>query len=85
MSNPRAWRAKPRTATPNSRQKRNGLFLDAHPVCQRCHAARSVHAHHVLPQGFPGRNHWLAMRALCEPCHIAVHAEIQIVFAFNGS
>lgn len=28
MSNPRKWRAKQRTTTPNSRQKRNGLFLD---------------------------------------------------------
>jgi hypothetical protein len=27
MSNPRKWRAK-RRATTNSRQKRNGLFLD---------------------------------------------------------
>jgi hypothetical protein len=32
MSNPRAWRAKRRTTKPNSRQKRNGLFLDAHPL-----------------------------------------------------
>jgi len=39
----------------------------------------------MLPRDFPGRNHWLAMRALCEPCHIAIHAGIRIVFVFDGS
>jgi len=85
MSNTKAWRAKRRTSKPNSRQKRNGLFLDAHPVCQRCYSALAVHAHHTLPRGYACRNEWLAMRALCEPCHIAVHAEIRVVFVFNGS
>lgn len=73
MSNPRAWRGKGRTVTPNSRQKRNGLFLDANPVCQRCTRAPSKEAHHDLPTGHPDRNLWRYMRALCRPCHVIVH------------
>ena len=73
MSNPRAWRAKPRTAVPNSRQKRNGLFLDAHPCCQRCKKRRSREAHHELPKGHPSRYDWRFMKALCVRCHIEVH------------
>ena len=73
MSNPRAWRAKPRTQKPNSRQKRNGLFLDAHPICQDCWCCPSVEAHHDLPHGHPDRYLWRYMRALCIRCHAAVH------------
>jgi hypothetical protein len=73
MSNTRAWRAKQRTTTPNSRQKRNGLFLDAHPICQGCAAAASREAHHDLPKGHPDRNRWRYMRALCTACHLFVH------------
>lgn len=73
MSNTRAWRRKQRTATPNSRQKRNGLFLDAHPRCQRCGARPSKEAHHALPVGHPLRYVWQHMQALCIPCHIEVH------------
>ena len=73
MSNPRAWRAKPRTQKPNSRQKRNGLFLDAHPICQGCGNCPSIEAHHDLPHGHPDRHLWRYMRALCIPCHAAVH------------
>ena len=72
MSNPEAWRAKPRTAWPNSRQKRNGLFLDAHPVCSRC-GGRSEEAHHSLPHGNPMRHLWQFMVALCVRCHIVIH------------
>ena len=74
MSNPRAWRAKPRTTTPNARQKRNGLFLDAHPTCQRCGACPSEEAHHVLPKSNPRRFDWKNMMALCRACHIGVHS-----------
>ena len=72
MSNTKAWRAKPRTPTPNSRQKRNGLFLDAHPVCARC-GSRAQEAHHTLPQGHPMRYLWQFMIALCVRCHIVTH------------
>lgn len=75
MSNPRLWRAKPRTDKPNSRQKRNGLFLDAHPTCQRCRKELSAEAHHELPKGNPFRYLWRYMKALCRSCHIAVHAK----------
>jgi hypothetical protein len=74
MSNPKAWRAKLRTPKPNSRQKRNGLFLDQRPFCQRCHERKSREAHHDLPHGHPNRNDPAFMRALCAPCHAAVHA-----------
>jgi hypothetical protein len=73
MSNPRAWRTKPRTSKPNSRQKRNGLFLDAHPTCQRCGARPSAEAHHLLRNGHPLRYMWHYMRALCTPCHVDAH------------
>jgi hypothetical protein len=73
MSNTRAWRAKQRTAWPNARQKRNGLFLDAHPKCQKCRKRRSREAHHELPKGHPARYDWKFMKALCVPCHLKVH------------
>lgn len=73
MSNPRKWRAKPRTSKPNSRQKRNGLFLDEHPRCQRCKRRPSAEAHHDLPKGHPDRHKWGHMRALCVSCHVEVH------------
>lgn len=73
MSNPKKWRAKPRTPTPNARQKRNGLFLDAHPTCMQCYSAPSVEAHHALPHGHPDRYDWEFMRALCIPCHVGIH------------
>lgn len=73
MSNTRAWRAKPRTSKPNSRQKRNGIFLDSHPDCQRCRSSAAEEAHHTLPKGHPDRNDWRFMRALCGTCHVEVH------------
>ena len=73
MSNPRAWRGRGRTETPNSRQKRNKLFLDAHPICQGCGIRPSKEAHHDLPHGHPDRTNWRYMRALCTQCHAAVH------------
>lgn len=73
MSNTKAWRAKQRTAKPNSRQKRNGLFLDSRPICQRCTRSPSEHAHHDLPKGHPQRFDHRFMRALCEGCHVAIH------------
>lgn len=79
MSNTRAWRRKPRTATPNSRQKRNGLFLDAHPWCERCQARLADEAHHELPKGNPRRYMWQHMKALCTPCHIEVHKPKRII------
>jgi len=81
MSNTRSWRAKQRTPVPNSRQKRNGLFLDAHPVCQECGQSQSREAHHDLPKGNPNRYDWQHMRALCRECHIVVHQPIIIVVA----
>lgn len=80
MSNPQAWRAKPRTATPNARQKRNGLFIDKRPICEGCRASRSKHAHHMLDKGFACRTSWYAMRAYCEPCHVQWHRPATIVF-----
>lgn len=79
MSNPRKWRVKTRTAKPNARQKRNGLFLDAHPICQGCRSAPSVEAHHAPPPGTPGRDDWESMTALCQPCHVHVHQHFTIV------
>ena len=73
MSNTRAWRAKPRTSKPNSRQKRNGLFLDSHPDCQMCRKHAAEEAHHMLPRGHPLRYFWAFMMALCSRCHTAVH------------
>lgn len=75
MSNPVAWRAKPRTSKPNSRQKRNGLFLDAHPCCQQCNRERAREAHHELPKGHPDRYDWANMKALCIPCHVREHQQ----------
>lgn len=83
MSNPRAWRAKHRTSKPNARQKRNGLFLDAHPKCQRCGCRRSREAHHQLPKGHPARYDWRYMQALCLPCHIEVHQLAWVVFVIS--
>lgn len=74
MSNTRAWRSKPRTAKPNSRQKRNGLFLDANPMCERCWSRPSDEAHHNLPKGHPQRHQVPYMEALCTACHTALHA-----------
>ena len=84
MSNPVNWRGKGRTATPNSRQKRNRFYLDAHPVCQGCWAARSAHAHHLLDGSFSCRTSWHAMRGLCEPCHVRWHKPIAITFTVGG-
>lgn len=75
MSNPRAWRAKKRTKTPNSRQKRNGLFLDQHPICQECEDRPSAEAHHDLPKGHSARYDWQHMKALCVSCHVAEHQQ----------
>lgn len=75
MSNPRAWRAKPRTSKPNSRQKRNGLYLDAHPTCASCNTRPASEAHHELPKGHPDRFEWAFMRALCIPCHVLEHQQ----------
>lgn len=72
MSNTEAWRKKARTPWPNSRQKRNGLFLDSHPHCARCGKA-AQEAHHTLPPGHNMRNLWAFMMALCTGCHIAIH------------
>ena len=80
MSNTRSWRAKPRTPKPNSRQKRNGLFLDAHPQCQRCGKRTAKEAHHDLPKGHPDRYIWRFMRALCRKCHVHVHQRVTVVF-----
>ncbi|WP_156347203.1 hypothetical protein [Sphingomonas sp. Leaf33] len=79
MSNPRNWRGRGRTTTPNSRQKRNKLYLDAHPVCHRCNSRPSAEAHHELPKGHPNRYDWQHMKALCVPCHIAVHQPLKMV------
>jgi len=73
MSNTRAWRAKPRTSKPNSRQKRNGLYLDAHPICHQCQERPADEAHHRLPKGHPFRNQWQYMEALCTSCHVDEH------------
>ncbi|WP_288338467.1 hypothetical protein [uncultured Sphingomonas sp.] len=75
MSNTRPWRAKPRTSKPNSRQKRNGLFLDAHPTCQHCASKPAVEAHHRLRKGHPFRNQWEYMEALCQGCHVHTHRQ----------
>ena len=79
MSNTKAWRAKQRTSKPSSRQKRNGLLLDTYPLCQRCGRRASEHAHHELPKGHPHRNNTQFMRALCEPCHVAIHQVLLVV------
>ncbi len=76
MSNPRAWRAKKRTTKPNARMKRNGLFLDAHPDCQRCANRPSREAHHELPKGNPARYEWQFMKALCTRCHTEEHQRL---------
>ncbi len=73
MSNTKAWRSRKRTSKPNSRQKRNGLYLDANPGCQLCKKRKAVEAHHDLPRGHPDRYLWRYMRALCRKCHVIVH------------
>lgn len=85
MSNTRDWRRKPRTATPNSRQKRNGLFLDAHPLCQICNKRPSEEAHHDLPKDNPRRYLWQHMKALCTPCHVGVHKRRRVRFVLKIS
>lgn len=79
MSNTRAWRAKPRTSKPNSRQKRNGLFIDSHPICQGCGHNPSKEAHHDLPHGHPDRDDWRYMRGLCVDCHTDVHRPLPAI------
>jgi 5-methylcytosine-specific restriction endonuclease McrA len=76
MSNTRKWRAKPRTAKPNSRQKRNGLFLDAHPTCRNCPDKPSEEAHHTLPRAHPQREDWAFMEPLCRDCHVEIHSQM---------
>lgn len=78
MSNPRAWRGRGRTVTPNARQKRNKLYLDAHPRCQRC-GRPSAEAHHDLPHGHPDRYDWRFMKALCIPCHVLQHKKLKVI------
>lgn len=84
MSNPVKWRAKRRTSKPNSRQKRNGLFLDAHSTCQRCNCRPAVEAHHTLPKGHPDRYDWQRVQALCTTCHVAVHQQPALVVVVIG-
>ncbi len=79
MSNTRPWRGKPRTSKPNSRQKRNGLFLDAHPTCQRCGQRPAEEAHHDLPHRHRDRYDWRFMRALCVDCHVTIHQQIKAI------
>lgn len=79
MSNPVAWRGKGRTVTPNARQKRAGLYIDAMQTCHGCWTSSSEHAHHMLPRSFACRNSWYAMRAYCEHCHIRWHRPVTIV------
>lgn len=79
MSNTREWRRKPRTSKPNSRQKRNGLFLDAHPICQQCANRPAVEAHHRLPKQHPFRYQWEYMEALCAPCHVTTHQQVRVI------
>lgn len=83
MSNTRAWRAKSRTSKPNSRQKRNGLFLDEHRRCHRC-GAPSDEAHHALPIGHPDRYDWQNMQALCVTCHVALHQQLRVVVTVSS-
>ncbi len=78
MSNPTKWRAKRRTTKPNSRQKRNGLFLDAHQQCQRCGKRKAAEAHHMLSHGHPDRYDWEHMLALCVSCHVAMHQDLSV-------
>jgi len=78
MSNPRAWRGRGRTETPNARQKRNKLFIGEHPTCQQCQRRPAEEAHHALPPGHPSRYDWQFMKALCVPCHITVHRPLKI-------
>ena len=79
MSNPKKWRAKQRTTTPNSRQKRNGLFLDARPTCEACWIRPAAHAHNDLQKGHPLRFDHQFMRVLCEGCHVTLHQAIAVV------
>ena len=73
MSNTKAWRAKPRTTKPNSRQKRNGLFLDANRTCVNHPDRLAEEAHHDLPRGHPDRHDWRFMKAYCRECHVDEH------------
>jgi 5-methylcytosine-specific restriction endonuclease McrA len=84
MSNTRQWRQKARTAKPNSRQKRNGLFLDAHPSCQVCNQ-QADEAHHTLHHGHPLRFEWKYMLALCQACHVKIHRPRPLPKAVNVS
>jgi hypothetical protein len=79
MSNPRNWRGRGRTETPNSRQKRNKLYLDSHPTCHRCGQRPSAEAHHDLPHRHPARYEWRFMRALCIPCHTLIHKSLKAI------
>lgn len=79
MSNPRAWRGRGRTTVPNSRQKRNKLFLDANPWCQDCGKRPAEEAHHELPHGHSERCDWRHMRALCVTCHVAAHRTVRVI------
>lgn len=83
MSNTVAWRAKARTSKPNSRQKRNGLYLDAHPFCHRCNWRLSKEAHHRLPKGHEARYNWRYMEALCRRCYTVEHQQPKLVVVIS--
>ena len=83
MINPKKWRGKGRTTTPNSRQKRNKLYLDAHPFCHRCHWRLAKEAHHRLPKKHPLRYEWQHMDALCRRCHIAEHQQPRLAIVIG--
>jgi hypothetical protein len=84
MSNSRKWRAKRRTKTPNARQKRNGLYLDAHPTCMACRCQPSREAHHELRIGDPRRYDWKFMKALCIACHVEAHQRVVITVVISS-
>lgn len=83
MSNTKMWRVKDRTTKPNARQKRNGLFLDAHPFCSRCHWRLAKEAHHRLPRSNENRYDWRYMEALCRRCHVNEHQQAPLIIVIG--
>jgi hypothetical protein len=67
----KALPCKSRTSKPSSRQKTNRLFLDQHPVCVCGSGATELY--HDVRRGHPLRYDERFIRALCPPCHVAVH------------
>lgn len=62
---------------PHHRSGRSGLSLMVQPSCWACREQRITEWHHIIPVKCGGRTHRFNLVAICEPCHLEVHATAQ--------